>query len=120
MYPPLFELAAASATVKALIGNPPRLYPFGEAPQSVQKPYAVWQTVFGAPENYLGQVPDMDAYGVQVDVYGVSADSCRNVAKALRDAFEGSAHITAWNGEGREQETRDYRVGFTVEFVENR
>lgn len=120
MSPPVFELAAASTSVKAAIGNPPRLYPFGEAPQDVQRPYAVWQTVFGSPENYLGDTPDMDSYGVQVDVYGKTVDSCRGVARALRDAFEGSAHITAWNGEGREPETRDFRYGFTVEFVQNR
>lgn len=120
MYPPLFELAAASTAVKTALGNPPRVYPFGEAPQQVQKPYAVWQIVFGSPENYLGQTPDMDSYGVQVDVYGSTADSSRGAASKLRDALEGSAHITAWNGEGRELDTRDYRVGFTVEFVQNR
>lgn len=120
MSPPVFELAAASADVKTIFGNPPRLYPFGEAPPNVTRPYAVWQTVSGSPENYLGQRPDMDSYGVQVDVYGKTADSCRAGISALRDALEGSAHITAWNGEGRDLDTRDYRSGFTVEFVENR
>jgi len=120
VFPPLFELAAASDDVKTIFGNPPRIFPFGEAPPNVTRPYAAWQTIFGSPENYLGQRPDMDSYSVQVDVYGKTADSCRSAVTALRDALEGSAHITAWNGEGREQETRDYRSGFTVEFVENR
>lgn len=106
--------------MKAVLGTTPRLYLFGEAPPNVPKPYAVWQQVFGSPENYLGQAPDVDSYGVQVDVYGTTAAACRGVAMALRDALEGAAHVTAWNGESRDPDTRDYRYTFTVEFVQSR
>jgi hypothetical protein len=120
LYPPIFEIAKDSATVRTALGTVPRLYLFGEAPPEVQRPYAVWQQVFGAPENYLGQAPDMDSFGTQIDVYGRTAEECRGVAKDLRDALQGRALVTAWNGEGREQDTRDYRFSFTVEFMESR
>lgn len=120
MHPPIFEIAKASAVVKEVLGNPPRLYLFGEAPQDVARPYAVWQQVFGSPENYLGQTPDMDSYGTQLDVYAATAAGAREGARTLRDALESVAHVTAWNGESREPDTRDYRYSFTVEFMENR
>ena len=82
----------------------------------MMQPYAVWQLVSGSPENFLGNRPDTDLYSVQVDVYASTADAARGVAKALRDALEGLAHITSWNGEGREPETRSYSYGFTVDF----
>ncbi len=120
MFPPIYELAIAAAPVKALLGQQPRLYLFGEAPPNVQVPYAVWQQGGGAPENYLGQRPDMDGYSVQLDVYGRTAAESRSVAQAIRDAVEGDAYVTSWNGESRDSETRNYRYSFTVEFLESR
>jgi len=65
MFPPVFSTAVAASAVTALLGtNPTRLYLFGEAPQGVAKPYAVWQTVAGSPENYLGTLPDIDHWVV--------------------------------------------------------
>ena len=73
MYAPIFAVCSASAQVKALIGsNPVRLYLFGEAPQGVTYPYAVWQSVGGTPENFLAGRPDADSYTTQVDVYAVA------------------------------------------------
>ena len=120
MYPPIYEVAAADATVKSVLGSPPRLYLFGEAPPNVPKPYAVWRVPYGTPENYLGQAPDMDNFGAQIDVYGATATACRGVAKALRDALEPVAYVVSWNGESRDPVTRDYNYSFTVEFMEPR
>jgi hypothetical protein len=117
MYPPIFQVAAAAQAVTALIGaSPVRLYPFGEAPQDETRPYAVWQTIGGSPENFLGNLPDLDSYSLQVDVYATTATASRNVAKALRDAIEPRAHITRWGGESREADTKLYRVSFDVEW----
>lgn len=117
MFPPVFSLATASSVVLNLLGyQPTRLYLFGEAPQTVTKPYAVWQTVSGTPENYLGGLPDIDRYTVQVDVYATTASSARAVAEALRDAFEPSAHVVSWRGESRDLTTNNYRYSFDVEF----
>lgn len=121
MFPPLFQVAAANATVRSLLGTEPvRLYPFGEASDSTVKPYAVWQMVYGSPENALGDAPDMDHFGTQVDVYATTAQQARDVARALREAFENSAHVTAFNGESREPVTRDFRYSFTVDWFVQR
>lgn len=121
MIPPVFPPAYASAAVKALMGTSPcRLFPFGEAPQGVALPYAVWQIVGGGPENYLCQIPDIDDYTTQVDVYADTASAARAAADALRDAFEPVAYITRWGGELRDAETGHYRVTFDVEWMVSR
>ena len=115
MFPPIFQLVSASPSVTALIGSSPvRFYPFGEAPQTVAKPYAVWQIIAGTPENYVSQRPDIDSYTTQIDCYAETATAARNVAKAIRDAVEDDAHVTSWRGEMRDEPTGLYRVGFDV------
>jgi len=121
MYPPIFETCAADADVQSNLGvSPTRLYPFGEAPAGVTKPYAVWQMITGLPENYLGQVPDMDSFSIQVDVYGPTVDAVRDAAEALRNAIEPVAHIIAWRSESRDPETRNYRYSFDVDWFVDR
>jgi hypothetical protein len=97
-----------------------RLFPFGLAPQEVQAPYVVWQNIGGAPENYLGSLPDADAYSVQVDVYGVTESDVSNVALAIRDAVEPDAYITGWGNTNRDYTTGLYRYNFSVDFIVNR
>ncbi|MFL1404182.1 DUF3168 domain-containing protein [Marinobacter sp. M1N3S26] len=117
MFPPIFQICAGNAAVTNLLGTvPTRLFPFGEAPQGVTLPYAVWQTVSGGPENYLGQRPDMDLFMLQVDVYADTASDARSTAQALRDALEGHAHITGWRGDGRDDETNHYRYSFDLDW----
>lgn len=121
MFPPIFAICSASTAVKALIGTSPvRLYPFGDAPQTVTKPYVVWQTVTGQPENYVSNTPDIDSYTVQVDVYATTATGARDVAKAMRDAIEPYAHVVRWGGESRDSETQNYRFSFDVDWFVRR
>lgn len=121
MYPPIFELAAKDAAVRAVLGTTPtRLFLFGLAPEGVSYPYAVWQVVGGSPENYLTNRPDIDNFVIQMDVYGPSANEVRAAAKALRDALEDHAHVTSWRGESRDSETRLYRSSFDMSFFTNR
>lgn len=122
MNPPIFEVCSADTDVQTLLGDGVRLrlYPFGEAPQEDPRAYAVWQTVYGAPENYLGTSPDVDSFGIQVDVYAKTASDARDVAKALRNAIEPFAHIVGWDGESRDPSTRAYRFSFTVDWFVDR
>lgn len=118
MYPPVYPAIAASAPCVALLkagSGPVRFYQFGLAPQNVVKPYAVWQRVFGAPQNYLGQTPDIDSFGLQIDTYATSADQARTVAAALRDALEPVGHITSWLGESIDPDTGNYRFAFQMD-----
>lgn len=119
MFPPIFPAVAASPACVALLKSGTgavRFYQFGLAPQNVEKPYAVWQRVFGTPLNYLGDRPDMDTFSVQVDVYAGGADSARTVALALRDAIEPVAYITSWLGESIDPDTKAYRFSFSTDW----
>jgi len=116
MFPPIFEVCAANSAVKMALGNPPRIYPFGEAEQGTPKPYAVWQTISGSPENYLAQRPDIDSFTLQVDVYAGTAADARACARAIRDAIEPRAYVVRWNGEMRDPDTKSYRVSFDVDW----
>lgn len=121
MIAPIFEICSASTEVTDLIGTDPvRLFPFGEAPANVERPYVVWQNAGGSPENYLGTLPDSDSYSVQVDVYGVDGADVLAVAKAIRDTVEPVAYITSWGINNRDFDTDLYRYSFTVDFMVNR
>ena len=105
--PPLFAICAANAGVTALLGTgPTRLYPFGEAPENVAKPYAVYQVLNGVPENYLGEPPDVDAWNIQIDVYATTDSSANAVQKALRRALETVCHVTRLGRTGTEPSTQ--------------
>lgn len=121
-FPPIFA-AVDVAPVRALLktgSGELRFYLFGRAPQGVAKPYAVWRTAYGSPENFLDQRPDVDSFGVQVDVFAdpspTGATQARNVAMALRDAIEPKAYITAWRGESRDPDTGNYVFSFDCEW----
>ncbi|WP_297830598.1 DUF3168 domain-containing protein [Thermomonas sp.] len=121
MMAPIFQICAASPAVTALLGtSPTRLYQFGEAPQNTPAPYAVWQRVGGLPVMFLGQLPDVDSYTLQIDVYAPTPIVARNVAEALRDAIEPVAYIVGWGLEGRDQETRLHRIVFDVDWIVRR
>lgn len=119
MTPPIVQACSASAAVTALLGTGVdlRLYSFGEAPEGVAKPYAVWQLVNGSPENYLAGRPDADGFTLQVDVYGTTGTSVRQVRDAIRDAIELKAYITRWGGESRDPATKNYRTSFDVDWI---
>lgn len=118
IFPPIFSAVSGDAAVQAAFGTVPvRVFPFGGAPDQVVLPYAVWQVVTGAPENYIDGVPDVDSFIVQIDVYGASATSVRAAAEALRDVLEPVAYIVGWRGESRDPETRRFRFSFDVDFL---
>ena len=121
MYPPIFTYAAGDTAVTNLLGlNPTRFWPFGQAPQDEQRPYAVHQLVYGSPENTLSCPPDTDLIGIQVDAYAKTVTDARAVSEALRGAFGTHGNIVSLNGELREPETGLDRVTFTVEFWSER
>lgn len=121
MTPPIFTLAAASVSVRALLGiDPVRVFPFGQAGDAPVLPYAVWQIAGGLPENYLAGRPDADSFKTQIDVYAASADVARAAAAALRDALELKAYVVSWRGETRDPVTRNYRFSFDMDWIVQR
>jgi hypothetical protein len=116
MFPPFFDTVKNVAAVKAAFGNSPRIFPHGMADQNTLKPYCVFQVITGNPENYLGQLPDMDSFGVQVDVYAASPQAAADGAKAIRDAVEPVAYVDAWRGQFKDPDTTLFRFSFDVSF----
>lgn len=117
----IFPLIAADPACTALLGTGHvRFYPFGKAPFGVEYPYAVWRRITGSPENYIGDLPDMDGYTLQIDIYAQTDASVRAVAKAMRDAIEPRAHIVRWGDEGEDPETKSLHIDFDVDWYESR
>lgn len=118
---PFYTVCKADPTVQALLGGTsPRIYPFGQAPQDVVKPYVVYQWVGGSPYNLLNCRPDADQASLQVDVYGLTTQSTTAVAKAIRYAIELDSYITSYRGDMREEDTKLYRTSFDVDWIVNR
>lgn len=128
MYPPIFPQIKASSACRALLQGGTgelRFYQFGKAPQNVQKPYAVWRRVFGSPFNHMNEIPNTDAFTIQIDCYASpdnpnGADQVRNVAIAIRDAIEPVSYITNWLGEGRDPQTDNYTFTFQNDWIVTR
>lgn len=121
MFDPLFNAIKASSAVTNLIGTSPvRFYAFGEAPATVAKPYAVYRTVYGSPENLIDGVPSIDSFGFQIDAYGLTGASVESLSIALKAAIEPVAYVTAFNGDGRDPDTKNYFDSFTVDWINPR
>lgn len=121
MIPQLFPVIANDPDATVELGTGPvRFYPFGEAPAVPVKPYAVWQVIGGSPYNPMTDAPNVDAFGVQVDVYASDATAVAKTAKAVRAALEKVCYVTSWRGTTRDPETRDYRVSFDIHFSQER
>jgi hypothetical protein len=121
MYPPVYAIANASAAVKAVFGTSPlRVWLFGESPQKGSAgyavPYMVWQSINIVPENYLGDIPDIDSMTAQIDVYAATPSSARNGAQVLRDAFQQYGYVTSMREFPREPDTNLYRYQMDVDF----
>lgn len=118
---PFFQVCKADPTVQALLGGAlPRIYPFGQSPQDVTKPYAVYQWIGGSPFNMLNCRPDADQASLQVDVYGLTQQSSNAAAEAIRYAIETQSYITGYRGTDREEETKLYRTSFDVDWLVKR
>lgn len=118
---PFYKVCKADPAVLALLGSPePRIFPFGQAPQDVAKPYVVYQWVGGSPFNMLNCRPDADRASLQVDVYGLTTQSTNAVFKAIRYAVELQSYVTNYNGDFREEDTKLYRSSFDLDWLVNR
>lgn len=122
MYPPVKDIVYDSAAVGTVFGNPVRrVWPFSEAPQPGNPlygvPYATHQLVYGTPQNTLSCPPDMDYFGIQIDVFAVNGAAARAGAAVLRDAFESTGnHVASLDGEQIDEPTGLFRYTFTVDF----
>ena len=111
MIPEIFTILSNNSTVTAILGiNPVRVFPWGEAPQGVEYPYATYGVYSGSPENSMDRVPELDMLGTQVDVWAKTGNDCIQAAKAIRDAIEPTNHMISMSNMERDRETKSYRI----------
>jgi hypothetical protein len=116
MLPPVAARLRTFTSVTTIIGNPPRIYRQGRAPQGVNRPYVTWHLVAGTPENVLDQVPDMDRQTIQVDCWHPDDRGAQTLATAVRDAIEPIAHLVSMPVNEREVETDLYRIALQFDW----
>lgn len=114
--PPIFKLCNNSKAVKKLLkaGGILRVFEFGQAPQNVAKPYAVWQEVAGSHDPSLNVRPCNESHLVQVDCYAETASGAKAVRNAIEYALEPYALTVSYRGNNKEAETNLFRS--TVDF----
>lgn len=121
MFAPIYKVLAANVNVQAVLGSSsPRIYKFGEAAKGATKPYMVYQMIDGAPENYLGQAPDLDLETFQMDIYAETSAEVEAVAKTVVNALVGFAYVSGWRGEFKDPDTSLNVVSFDVDWYSNR
>lgn len=121
MNPTLFSILNNSAAVKAVLGsNPLRFFPWGRATQDTQKPYAVYSVYNGNPENYLGNIPDIDNKGTQINIYGDTSASVQAAYMAIRDTLEPIAHMTSFTTPDLDAQTDLYSCRMEFDFWDER
>jgi hypothetical protein len=116
MFPPVLQTLKANPAVTAILGDPPRVFARDDAPQDGDRPYVSWFIVTGTPENELSDVPGIDRQTIQVDVWSKQDEQSRALASAVRDAIEPVAHMTSMPVDGRERDTKLYRIGMQFDW----
>lgn len=116
---PIFGIVSTNTACTTLLGTSPVRFWEDTVPEQynpVTKPYVVWSTVGGAPENYPGELPTMDSGRLQVDVYGATKQQARNTALAIRNAVEPHAHMVSTPIPLFEPDTKLYRYILEFQF----
>lgn len=124
MLPPVFQLLKASAAVRSIVGsNPPRIWRHGAVPETVPTPirdaYVTW-LCFLTPENQLSGTPPTDRGTVQLDCYHPDDKGIVDLATAVRDALEPYGHMTSTPFDGKEAESKLFRMSLQFDIFVNR
>lgn len=117
MISPVFAALNASAPVKALLGSKPlRLFPWGAAPENVTKPYATYGIFNGSPENYLGNLPDIDRQGTEINIWASTGKDCEDCYNAIKAVLEPLGHLLNFQLSIKDPETQLYTARMEFDF----
>lgn len=121
MFAPIYETLQTDA-IKDIVGD--RIYAFGSAPQGTRTPYITWLVVSTGPHNQLSGAPCGDTDTVQIDCWtgpqSSEEQSCVTLAKAVRDALDAAGQATMVIVNGREPDTKLFRISLQTEFIYSR
>lgn len=118
MLPPIFQTLTSSSLITDIVGT--KVFPYGDAPQDITRPYVTWHIVSGVPQNSLSEVPDIDNISIQVDCWHPVAAGLEELATAVRNRIEPYAHMTNIPLNDRDRETRLYRMTLQFDWWLNR
>ena len=118
MIPPVYQTLTAVPAIVALVAD--RIFGSGIATQGETRPYIVWQIISASPDNNLSDTPEQDAQRVQVDVYSISEQVCRQLETLVRNALEAQMHIVFGPWSDYESETKLYRWSQDVSWLLDR
>ncbi len=118
MLPPVYRTLVAAPAVVAIVDR--RIYRHNAAPQDVRRPYVTWFLINAVPENHLSGTPPVDRMSFQVDCWHPTDAGAEELATAVRDALEPFAHMTGQPIDGRERETKLWRMALEFDWFFDR
>lgn len=117
MFPPVFT-TLNQPELQAFVGTDPvRMYDFGTAPQSVERPYITFTAVSNAPHEQISGAPCSDADTVQIDMYADSREQVRAMARVVRQILDNAGWSNRLNLQMYEPDTGLFRISMDCDFI---
>lgn len=117
MFPPVYRTIHTTA-VAAIVGD--RIGRHGEIPQDEARPYIVWQVVTDLAHDHLSGSAPSDMFTIQLDCYHAEDGGVETLAAAVRAALDAALVCNRVSVNGRDPDTRLYRVGIDADFFTHR
>lgn len=123
MFAPVYR-TINTAAVRDIVGDTPRIFSSGSAPQGVAAPYITWFLVAGSPYDHLSGAPGADNDSIQIDCWAGPSDDqeivCVTLARTVRQALDAAGEANRIIINTRESDTKLFRIGLQVDFIHNR
>lgn len=119
MVPLIQSILQASGPVRALLGDPIRVWP-GVAPEGAALPYATWSVVGGSPLVQLSDPPPADGWRVRLTVWGDCTSQANAVAVSIRDEVERYGSIESYNPAPDGDDTGAIGISFDARLLQVR
>ena len=109
MYPTALFAILDVAPVRAVLGTPVRIYPFGDTGTTPPSPpYVVHQLVSSVPDNCLDDPPPVDDERIQFSVWANDEPTLSAATRALRTQLQEYGYINSVSDNGRDPDTKRY------------
>jgi hypothetical protein len=118
MLPLVYQILRANQIVKNLVGT--RIYRHSDAPQNADRPYVTWFVVMGMPELQISGTPCSDMDTIQIDCWSEKDAEVENLAYSVRTALDNAKIANRIVNNGRENESRLYRIGIEADIIRSR
>lgn len=118
MLPLVYPLLRSSPKIMEAVGT--AIYRHGRAPQNPPRPYITWLLVSNRPEGQLSGAPCADFDLVQIDVWSEGDTQVEKIAYTVRDVLDGAGHANRIIMNTYDKDTKLYRLGIEVDFIQSR